>query len=279
MPAIQHCGARSFNSWPSNDGRFAAFVNTSTNLAPPGFGSQLEGEGLYVRDRVARTTRKVLAANGRELFDLIAPDIRLSGNGEVLVFLMEGYFIEPCTDPEKGGFALALLHIPTWSRECVIVNDRGEPGNGGIGQSFDVSDDGNRIVFWTDADNLPGLAPVSTGIYLRDRRLKRTVRLDLNAQGEGGNATSQVPVISANGRWVTFTSRASNLTSDDANGANWDVFLVDAERMLINNAVPSVAVAATDPWSRFSLVLALGALGLVAVVPRYQSANTSMQAR
>ena len=44
--------------------------------------------------------------------------------------------------------------------------------------------------------------------------------------GAQGNQPSDGAAISANGRWIVFSSLASNLVSGDTNGV-WDVFYHD----------------------------------------------------
>jgi len=46
--------------------------------------------------------------------------------------------------------------------------------------------------------------------------------------GTPGNGGSFEPAISANGRFIAFTSAANNLGPQDTNGAN-DIFLLDQE--------------------------------------------------
>ena len=55
-----------------------------------------------------------------------------------------------------------------------------------------------------------------------------TTRVSVNNAGVHGNGDSQLPVISANGRYVAYASVASNLVPGDANGKS-DVFIFDRE--------------------------------------------------
>jgi hypothetical protein len=51
-----------------------------------------------------------------------------------------------------------------------------------------------------------------------------TERVSLGPNGVQGNSVSTDPALSANGRFVVFSSDASNLVPDDTNGA-YDVFV------------------------------------------------------
>jgi archaellum component FlaF (FlaF/FlaG flagellin family) len=54
----------------------------------------------------------------------------------------------------------------------------------------------------------------------------QTTRVSVASDGTEGNGDSWAPSISADGRYVAFTSRASNLVPGDTNGT-WDVFVHD----------------------------------------------------
>jgi Ca2+-binding RTX toxin-like protein len=61
-----------------------------------------------------------------------------------------------------------------------------------------------------------------------DRETDTTERVSVSSTGEQGNEISAGPSISADGRYVTYYSTASNLVEGDTNGS-WDVFLYDRD--------------------------------------------------
>lgn len=63
-------------------------------------------------------------------------------------------------------------------------------------------------------------------VYLHDRETGETIRVSVNSSGKQGNDESSEPSISSDGRYVTFTSRASNLVANDTNGVS-DIFVHD----------------------------------------------------
>lgn len=102
-----------------------------------------------------------------------------------------------------------------------------------------ISGDGRYVVFESEADNLvAGDANDASDIFLRDRTAGVTRRVSVAQDGTEANDGSFTPHISANGRYVTFTSLADNLVSND-NNDDRDVFLID----LMTNAVELVSVA------------------------------------
>lgn len=63
-------------------------------------------------------------------------------------------------------------------------------------------------------------------IYVRDRKTDETRLVSVSTDGEAGAGDSGGPFISRNGRWVAFSSTASNLVDNDVNGRR-DVFVHD----------------------------------------------------
>ena len=90
-----------------------------------------------------------------------------------------------------------------------------------------VSADGRFVAFASFADNLViGDTNGANDVFVRDRVAGTTTRLSVSSGGDQGNASSFSPSLSADGRFVTFGSSASNLVAADANGTS-DVFVHD----------------------------------------------------
>ena len=97
---------------------------------------------------------------------------------------------------------------------------------GANGWSFDpsISADGRFVVFASSANNLvPGDINGTDDVFLRDLQTGTTALLTA-----GANGGSFDPSVSANGRYVLFSSWASNLVPGDANG-QVDIFLRDLQ--------------------------------------------------
>jgi Tol biopolymer transport system component len=83
------------------------------------------------------------------------------------------------------------------------------------------------VVFVSEADNLvPDDTNHARDVFVRDQVMGTTERVSLSASGEQGNGDSVLPSISPDGRFVAFTSYASNLVPDDTNERG-DVFVRD----------------------------------------------------
>jgi hypothetical protein len=90
-----------------------------------------------------------------------------------------------------------------------------------------LSRDGQFVAFESRATDLvPDDRNGKTDVFLRDLRLRTTVRVSVSSAGVEGNGPSIQPRLSADGRFVVFSSLARNLVADDRNGA-WDVFIHD----------------------------------------------------
>ena len=105
-------------------------------------------------------------------------------------------------------------------------------GTEGNAESFwnpTISADGHFVAYWSEASNLvPGDSNGVADIFVKDRQTGALERLSMAADGAQGNGPSYGPVLSADGRYVTFWSEASNLVAGDSNGTA-DVFLKDRQ--------------------------------------------------
>lgn len=103
-----------------------------------------------------------------------------------------------------------------------------------------MSDDGRAIAFHSAATNLvEGDTNSFTDVFVHDRGTRLTTRVSVSSEGTAGNGLSEYPSISADGRYVAFHSRASNLVTNDSNNKS-DVFVHDCvthqtERVSVNS--------------------------------------------
>lgn len=99
--------------------------------------------------------------------------------------------------------------------------------NGPSYSGIDIAKRGRYVVFSSDATNLvPDDTNGQPDIFVRDTTDGTTARVSVTTNGAQGNAGSHDPTISVGGRYVVFTSEATNLVTDDTNQQP-DVFLHD----------------------------------------------------
>ena len=111
------------------------------------------------------------------------------------------------------------------------VNDAGGPANG-LSRRPSISADGRHVAFHSLADNLvPGDSNFSLDVFAHDRDTDadgvfdepgaiRTVRVNVTSSGAQatlGDSRAFIASLSADGRFVGFTSLAANLVAGDAN--------------------------------------------------------------
>jgi Tol biopolymer transport system component len=88
---------------------------------------------------------------------------------------------------------------------------------------------GRFVVLTSIASNLvPDDTNGEQDVFVRDRQTGRTTRVSVGAGGAQGNAGSIGAGISADGRYVTFDSNATNLVPGDTNDLG-DVFVHDRQ--------------------------------------------------
>lgn len=92
-----------------------------------------------------------------------------------------------------------------------------------------ISGDGRCVGFESYDSNLtPGDTNGWSDIFVHDRQTGQTSRASVGLGGVEPNFNSSLPSISADGRYVAFTSRATNLVAGDTNGY-WDIFVHDRQ--------------------------------------------------
>jgi hypothetical protein len=112
------------------------------------------------------------------------------------------------------------------STERVSVDSQGGqadefPVEGGLSPgSFDtaLASSGRAVVFYSNAADLVTDDANRTGdVFLRDLRSGRTSRVSLADDEQEANGVSLNPDVDASGRFVAFSSEASNLVAGDSN--------------------------------------------------------------
>ncbi len=127
--------------------------------------------------------------------------------------------------------------IPSAAEEYIAVQllSVSATGAGGSGASANpaISSDGRYVVFESQAaDLVAGDTNGQADIFLHDRLTGLTERVNISLDGSQANAPSTQPTVSDDGRYVAYTSHASNLFYDDTNNQT-DVFVRD--RVLATN--------------------------------------------
>jgi hypothetical protein len=140
-----------------------------------------------------------------------------------------GVLLACCTFHLLNALPAACQQQPT----LVSVNSNGTGSGNSRSGDFDkyrVSADGRYVVFYSEASNIVSLDTSSNGdIFVRDLQTGTTKLASINSAGTAsGNGISSFGLISADGRYVAFTSHASNIVANDTN-TSADVFVRDLQ--------------------------------------------------
>jgi len=241
----------------SADGRYATFhsasklVTTDTNVF----------RDVFVRDRqTAATERASVTSNGVQSVSGDSVQPAISADGRHVVFVTFAADLVPedtqlCflpVEPYEYSCPDVLAHDRvTGATELISLSSGGAQGNGD-NMFPDISGNGRHVAFQSLATNLVAgdtnvfcqndLDPELDNcgdIFVRDRDTDvdgifdepgavSTVRVSVSTSGTQGNEESHDASISSSGRYVAFTSKASNLVDSDTNG-HQDVFLRDRD--------------------------------------------------
>ena len=212
----------------SDDGSQVVFISNAPELvdgpASPGFQT-------YVRDLTAGVTTRLSARDDGTPAAGETHFASLSGDGRVAVFDGAGTdLVEGLAPGVTDVFARELLHGPIELISRAAPN--GASPTAGLRTSFhagtQLSTDGRWLLFSSDNDELvAGDVNHASDVFLRDLRTGITALISVNAAGAGsGSGPSTHPVMSADGRWIVFVSRATNLTAEPAVPSG-NVFLRD----------------------------------------------------
>ena len=206
----------------SGDGRYIVFDSDATTLVS---GDTNGAADVFVHDRLlATTTRVSVSDSGAQARDAASWGARISADGRFIAFVSDAANLVSNDVNATSDVFVHDMVLRTTTRMSVAST-----GAGGNGESRapSISGDGRYVVFHSRATNLvAGDSNGTTDVFVHDRVQHTTARVSLASDGHQADGPSEFPSISADGRWVVFSSLATNLVSGDTNAA-YDVFLHD----------------------------------------------------
>ena len=223
--SVSSTGAQGFRSSEgpslSADGRYVAFASKARNLVP---GDTNLVEDIFVRDRLAGTTRRVSVGQGGAQANGASIIPSMSDDGRYVAFMSDASnLVAGDTNHVADVFVRDLV---TGFTRRVSIGQGGAQSNGA--SSFPaLSRDGLHVAFQSAASNLVSSDTNGTfDVFVRDLLANTTRRISVGPAGAQGNGASLYPAISGNGRFVAFISDATDLVTGDTNGFR-DVFVRD----------------------------------------------------
>ncbi|WP_371671446.1 hypothetical protein OG985_29785 [Streptomyces sp. NBC_00289] len=207
----------------SADGRLVVFTSHASNLVR---GDHNDCSDVFLRDLTRGTTVRVgRGVDGREPDGCTGIDPIISADGHYAVYSADSTNL--VRGVRDGRSHIYRTDVRTGATVLVSAAADGTPGNGDSMRPT-LSADGRYVAFATSADNvIPGDTPASTwDTVVRDMATGTTVRTSAADDGTPGDAASDGTQLSADGRYVTFFSNATNLAAGDTN-KKVDEFLRD----------------------------------------------------
>ena len=215
------------NSKPSSspklsaDGRYVVFQSVTNDLDDT---TAEDASGIFLYDRTAKAIERIaLDSDGNAgIGAATQPDI--SADGRYVAFKSEASnLVADDTNQQDDVFVRDLINKTT-ERISLGID---EQQSNGRSDSPALSADGRYVAFVSSASNLvAGDTNNKSDVFVYDRQTKETERVSVSSEGAEGDGFSNAPSISADGRYVSYSSAAANLVDNDTNQVG-DVFVYD----------------------------------------------------
>ncbi|MGZ8184326.1 MAG: hypothetical protein ACXWT1_20475 [Methylobacter sp.] len=247
--------AKDYSDFPaiSADGRYVAFHSIASNLVHEDTNGFYD---VFVHDRLTgKTTRVSVDSEGLE-GNSGSIDASISPNGRYVAFMSAASNL---VSGDANDVIDIFVHDRTTDQTTrVSVDSDGEEGNSSsVGSS--ISADGRYVAFESLADNLvPEDTNEAFDVFVHDLSTDATTRVSV--QSGGGQATqssgSGGTAISADGRFVAFTSSSPDLVPGDTNNKR-DAFVHDllnrqTTRVSLDSAGLEIGLGVFDDGDDFS---------------------------
>ena len=209
-----HANGTSRDPVVSPSGRYAAFSSTATNLDPA---DTTDDWDLFIKDLQTGSVQRVFdtpAANSPGLWGFVAvTNAVFSADERTLAFYT--------TDANSGVFSQRFIYVKDLQTGDVQSVLGGVPAS-----NVSFLGSGRYIVFDSMSPLVAGDTNNNYDIFVKDLQTGSVERISTSLAGTQGNDGSYGAVAAANGRYVTFSSFASNLVAGDDN-ATMDIFVKD----------------------------------------------------
>jgi len=209
----------------SDDGRFVAFRSSANNLIS---GDTNASEDIFVRDRqTGQNTRVSVDSSGGEANEG-SETPAISSDGRFVAFA--SYASNLVSGDTNGAVDIFVHDRQTGQTSRVSVDSSGAEAIGNETEySLAISGDGRYVAFASEATNLvSGDTNSVADVFVHDLQTGQTMRVSVDSNGSQANSGSGSPAISSDGRYVVFSSGATNLVANDTNNKG-DVFIHDRQ--------------------------------------------------
>ena len=205
----------SYGQAMSPDGRYVSFTSDATNLVPGDTNGAYDG---FVHDRrTGITSRVTLTGDGTQ------PDARsyapaISADARFVAFVSDATDVVP---GDTNGVADIFLRDRRAGTTVLVSGAHADAPS----DAPAISADGRYVAFTSAAALVPDDTNGVADVFRRDLRTGTLQRVNVSATGAQATGLTVSPTMSADGRYVAFTSDAA-LVSGDTNGVA-DIFVRD----------------------------------------------------
>jgi Tol biopolymer transport system component len=204
----------------SGDGNSIAFSSDATNLVP---GDSNANQDVFLRNQNAGTTVRVSVSSAGAQGNSGTYNSSISTGGRYIAMTTSASNLVP--GDLNASSDIILRDRKTDKTKLVSLSNSGAQGNSG---SFlvdpAITPNGQYITFTSVATNLVGGGTSNEQVFVRDMVNLKTKLISQSTAGVEGNSSSFDSSISADGRFVAFSSNATNLVGNDTLGYR-DIFV------------------------------------------------------
>jgi Tol biopolymer transport system component len=236
----------------SDDDRTVAFITAATNLDAADTDAEPD---VYVEDLATGTVRLASAGGDGTGGEYGAAGVSLSADGQRVAFSTDAALVAG-DDNERADVYVKDLA----SGELVLASATASGTVGDAGSTDpELTADGSSVVFATFASNLdPVDGDAESDIYRNDLATSVLTLLSTTSTGEKGDASSSLPSVSGDGRFVSFATYATNLDPRAAEGRQLDVYVKDTATGEVVLASASADGTRADGTSLYSALSGSG---------------------
>jgi Tol biopolymer transport system component len=250
-------GAGSVGFAVSADGRYVAFDSSAENLVP---GDHNNGMDVFVRDALlGRTTLVSVNRFGTGSGDGASYNPVMSPDGRYVAFASDADNL--VANDTNGASDVFLRDLSTGTTILLSANYAHTGSSNGSSSGPIFSADGSTVVFTSFASDLvPGDNNFNSDVFAYHISSGALQLVSMNRSGTGsGNGFSNSPTVSADGRFVGFTSGATDLVATPTSGPN--VYVRDL--LAQSTTLVSINAAGNAGGNAFSTDPAISANGQV----------------
>ena len=198
----------------SGDGRVVVFISRFAYLPLDTHGDQQNGTGLdvYAKNLSANTFQLASITAAGVVGTSISDDPAISADGRFAAF---STFSSELKYNSETYQSVVVKNLLTGELLRADSNAAGAYNNGGAGHPS-LSANGRYVAFESYGSNMiAGDADGYPDVLVKDLVTGAVVKASLTSNGQALNAGAWEPALSADGRFLAFTSTASNVSVDD----------------------------------------------------------------